>query len=282
MSEAPVPSGYLRNQVFVAFDTETTGMWAPVNRIVEIGAVKFTLEEGETDSFQALVNPQREIPEDVIEIHGITNEMVREAPAIDAALKRFFAFCGDESILVAHNAPFDISFIGYELNRAKMNFVSNPVLDTVDLYHRYFPGLTSYSLASLAGHFGLADRQEHRALSDARLVSRLVINAAPRFGAIGHRQDLDRLATVHRMDSWQGEAVSLPPEFADLQQAMHRHHRVQIDYNHPVKRAASRVIRPQQIFKLGSVYYINAHCELVGAERTFRLDRILRYTVLAD
>ena len=72
-------SEFLKHQVFIAFDTETTGMWAPINRVVEIGAVKFTLNLGEYDRFDQLVNPQKVIPEVVIAVHGITNEDVKNA-----------------------------------------------------------------------------------------------------------------------------------------------------------------------------------------------------------
>ncbi|UCE25288.1 MAG: WYL domain-containing protein [Candidatus Zixiibacteriota bacterium] len=282
MTEPPLLSDFIASQVFVAFDTETTGMWAPINRIVEIGAVKFSLKSGVVDTFQTLVNPQRNIPDDVIEVHGITDEMVKHSPLIKPALERFMSFCGPESVLVAHNAPFDISFVGSELDRAGLEFGPNPILDTVDIYHRYFPGLASYSLLNLARQFELAQNQEHRALGDARLVYGLVVNAAPGLGEIENAIDLKNRLTTYQMESWQGEPVTLPDDFSDLQRAMVESLRVEIDYNHPVRASATRIIRPQQVFRLGSIFYINAYCEMARGERTFRLDRILRYKILAD
>lgn len=276
------PSEFLRRQVFVAFDTETTGMWAPINRIVEIGAVRFTLDGGEEATFQSLVNPQRRIPEEVIAVHGITDDMVADSPAIGPVLKQFAQFCGPDSFLVAHNAPFDISFIGSELNRVGLSFGENPILDTVDIYHRLFPGLNSYSLQNLITHFEIARTQTHRALDDAIMVQRLLARAVPRLTGLESAADLTAGFAVYHMADWQSEAATLPEDFSDLQQAIASSIKVEIEYQHPVRSAALRVIHPRQVFKLGSVYYINAYCELAGGERTFRLDRIASYRVLEN
>lgn len=273
---------FLPGATFVAFDTETTGMWAPINRIVEIAAVKFRLDSEVISTFQSLVNPLMTIPAEVIEIHGITDEMVRDAPRVDEALVRFMEFCGGESVLVAHNAPFDISFLGTESRRYRLPFADNPILDTVDIYHRFFPGLASYSLLNLIRHFNLSAQQEHRALSDAQFVRRLFVQAARKFPPVTIAEELKDHFTVYRMSDWQAETVELPLAFADLAAAMRGGKRVQIDYNHPVRNSSVRVIHPREVYKLGSIYYINAFCEFAQAERTFRLDRILKYTILPE
>ncbi len=280
MNDLAPLSDYLKQQVFIAFDTETTGMWAPINRIVELAAVKFTLSDGVIETFESLVNPQRRIPSEVIEIHGITDEMVKNAPAAEIVLKDFTVFCGRDSILVAHNAPFDISFIGVELDRCKLSFGDNPIIDTVDIYHRLFPGLPSYSLLNLIRHFEMSQSQHHRALSDAEFVYRLVANAAPKLADVRDFNQLSEMISVYTMSAWESEKADLPNGFADLQSAIDKHYRVSIDYEHPVKPSTDRVIQPQQVFRLGSVFYINAFCERAGAARTFRLDRIKRYVVL--
>ncbi|UCD64951.1 MAG: WYL domain-containing protein [Candidatus Zixiibacteriota bacterium] len=278
----PQYSEYPGKQTFVAFDTETTGMWAPVNRIVELGAVKFNLADGRLGTYQSLVDPERAIPADVIEIHGITNEMVAGAPRIKTVLEEFASFCGKESIMIAHNAPFDISFMGSEMKRAGLDFTDNPILDTVDIYHRVFPGLESYSLLNIVRHFDVAVTQEHRALADAVLVHRLFEMAAKKFPPVSNRSDFLRLWLVHRISDWQGEPAVLPSGFEDLQNAVERGLRVEIDYQHPVKSPTTRVIQPHQVHQLGQVFYINAYCERARGERTFRLDRINNYRLLAE
>lgn len=271
---------FLRRQLFVAFDSETTGMWAPVNRIVELAAVKFSFERGQIDTFQALVNPERSIPADVIAVHGITDEMVRGCPFIKPVLERFVAFCGDHSVLIAHNAPFDISFVGAELDRVGLDFPDNRVIDTVDIYHRLFPGLESYSLLNIVRHFKIAQSQEHRALSDAMLVYRLFEQACAKFPPTENMAGLlDQFAGYHFSD-WRGEPVKLSGDYSELQRAVDQGLRVEIDYNHPVASPTTRVIHPQQVHQLGSVYYINAYCERAQGLRTFRLDRIKSFRLI--
>ena len=273
---------YLKQIKLVAFDTETTGLWAATNRIVEIAAVKFSFGNEQTEVFQSLVNPQRPMPADVIDVHGITDEMVKDAPTIEPILEEFMRFVGEDSILVAHNAPFDISFVGAELQRTGLTFGSNMILDTVDIYRRYFPGLPSYSLLGLVRHFGLAQTQQHRALADAEFVRQLVLNAVGKFSEVGNVDEISKLFSVYRMADFEAQTTELPDEFADLTVAIIEGKRVEIEYQHPARGLDTRIIRPQRAFRLGSVYYVGAHCERARAERTFRLDRIANYRVLGD
>jgi len=193
---------YLRQQTFIAFDTETTGLWAPANRIVEIGAVKFQPGDKKPEEFQTLVNPEKPIPPEVIKIHHITDSDVADAPLAGEVMKNFIQFCGPDSILIAHNAPFDISFVGCELDRAEMRFGDNFVLDTADIFRRYFPSLASYSLLSLAQHFSIVDIQSHRALDDAVIVQRLFEIAAPKLGDVKKISDLGNIISTYKMDDW--------------------------------------------------------------------------------
>ncbi|NOY89229.1 MAG: WYL domain-containing protein [FCB group bacterium] len=273
-------SEYLQQQTFVAFDTETTGMWAPINQLVEIAAVKFKLVDSQKEEFQSLVNPEREIPQDVIEIHGITNEMVKNAPTLKSILTQFRDFCGNDSILIAHNAPFDISFIGNSLNRLGLKGGKNLILDTVDIYRRFFPDLRSYSLQNLIKHFHIAQEQQHRALSDALMVVLLFQKALTKFPPINCRDDFKKFMITYTMSHWKQNLSKLPESYADFNEAIEKKLKVEIDYDPPQKASQKRIIHPQQVYKLGSIYYISSYCELAQAERVFRLDRILKYKVL--
>lgn len=273
-------SEYLKQQTFVAFDTETTGMWAPINRLVEIAAVKFKVSEKQTEEFQSLINPEREIPQEVIEIHGITNGMVKNAPTLKSILTKFSDFCGNDSILIAHNAPFDISFIGNSLNQLGLKFGENLILDTFDIYRRFFPSLRSYSLLNIAKHFGIAQEQQHRALSDALLVYSLFKKALPEIPPINCCDDFKKNLATYTMSHWKGNLTVLPESYADFNEAIEKKLKVEIDYAPPQKESQKRIIHPQQVYKLGSIYYISSYCELAQAERVFRLDRILNYKVL--
>ncbi len=265
---------------FVAFDTETTGLWAPVHNIVEIGAVAFSLEGDDTENFQTLVNPGRKMPPEVIRIHGITDDMVAGAPPAPEALAQFFAFCGDDSVLIAHNAMFDISFLAAEIERAQIAFPSNPVLDTVQLYHKYLPGLPSYSLESLSIGLGLTRHQEHRALSDALLVMGLIRRLADSLGGMESREAVMARFGHHFMADGRIEEAVLPDEFDELRTGIANRSRIEIEYESTGKPPTTRVIQAKRIMMQKNQFYLFAYCELAEADRTFRLDRILRYRVL--
>jgi len=271
---------YLRQQTFIAFDTETTGLWAPANRIVEIGAVKFQPGDKKPEEFQTLVNPEKPIPPEVIKIHHITDSDVADAPLAGEVMKNFIQFCGPDSILIAHNAPFDISFVGCELDRAEMRFGDNFVLDTADIFRRYFPSLASYSLLSLAQHFSIVDIQSHRALDDAVIVQRLFEIAAPKLGDVKKISDLGNIISTYKMDDWRARNATLPQEYDDLNKALDAKQKIKIVYATASNQPTTRIIQPHNFYQLGQTYYISAFCERVHDERTFRLDRIREYKVL--
>ncbi|MFZ5979625.1 MAG: exonuclease domain-containing protein [Candidatus Zixiibacteriota bacterium] len=273
---------FLKKIDFVAFDTETTGMRAAASRIVEIGAVKFLPGSDAFETFQSLINPEQPIPEEVIEIHGITDAMVSEAETIGPVLARFIDFCGPDSILIAHNAIFDISFVSCELDRTGLCFGDNLILDTVDIFRRYAPGLPSYSLLSLSRQFDIARNQNHRALADAVLVWQLfkmILDKIPPIKTVG---DLKKLMTTYTMASWKTEKRELPDEYSDIKRAIDENLPLEIVYASAGLTPQARIIRPSSVHSLGAIFYINAFCEKAKAERTFRLDRIESHRLVKD
>ncbi len=273
------------NLTFVAFDTETTGLWAPAHRLVEIAGVKFTVENKKIETFKSLINPGRPIPLDAIAVHGITDEMAATAKTADMVLSKFAKFCGI-AILIAHNAPFDVSFIASESDRVGFPRLNNSVLDTVDIFKRLQPGLPSYSLLSLARHFGISQDQKHRALDDALLVQKLFTLAVTKLSGNKTLPQLLKSFTKMKLSEWKFEEVALPDGYADIEKALADNLRVEISYasKDPTSTASQfpklRVIRPRTVYSLRSKLYINAFCELTGEERTFRLDRIESYRLL--
>jgi DNA polymerase III epsilon subunit-like protein len=221
------------------------------------------------------------MPLEVIAIHHITDEMVKGAPHALEVLPRFLEFIGD-SMLVAHNAPFDISFIGCELDRNKLSLPESPVYDTVDIFHRLFPGLPSYSLLSLAHAFRIAETQEHRALADALYVRALMETAGRRLRELDNPQEVIRSFTVHRLSEWRGREIDLPAEFTDITVAMRHGLSLEILYaseNSPPQR---RIVHPRQVHARRANFYLLAYCELAQAERTFRLDRIQSFQLIEN
>jgi DNA polymerase III epsilon subunit family exonuclease len=151
---------------YVVFDIETTGLDTSMDRIVEIAAIK--VEDGIViDEFETLINPLIDIPTVVSNIHGITNEMVKDAPYPGVALSKFIHFVNDVDYIIGHNAKrFDFPFIESECTR---NFVKYPkiiVKDTLWKARKYIKGLRSYSLASLCRIYSISNENAHRAMSD--------------------------------------------------------------------------------------------------------------------
>lgn len=152
---------------FIAFDTETTGLSSTTDRIIEIGAVKFD-KDGIKDKFETLINPQKPIPPECTEINHITNEMVKDAPHAEEALKNFSSFIKD-GILIAHNVNFDLNFINEELSRAKLPETKNKALDTLTFVRWAYPLLGKYNLQLMARLMNIDVTEAHRAYDDARV-----------------------------------------------------------------------------------------------------------------
>jgi DNA polymerase III alpha subunit (gram-positive type) len=135
---------------FVALDTETTGLFPIMHRLVEIGAGRFRLDGRELATFQQLIDPQMPIPEDVQHGHGITDRMVRGKPTIEHALPQFIDFLDAPStILLDHNARFDLAFLATALTRWRIACPPHWLFDTLDLTRRLFPLRSSQSLENV-------------------------------------------------------------------------------------------------------------------------------------
>jgi DNA polymerase III epsilon subunit family exonuclease len=159
-------SPLVKETVFVAFDTETTGFSVKKDRLVEVGAVKFRGDGTVLATTNWVVNPEMPVPYYATKVHGITTEMTREAPLFKEIFPAFEAFCED-AILLAHNANFDVKFLRAELERARLRPPAFPVGDTLPLFRDWFPHALSHSLESLSTYLGVAGDRYHRAEADA-------------------------------------------------------------------------------------------------------------------
>ncbi len=167
-------SRLLKELDFVVVDVEATGAKTPPNRLIELGA--YRIREGRiVDKFLSLVNPEIPIPRFVMALTGITNEMVKTAPVFADIAPRWLDFVS-ESVLVAHNAPFDTSFINHEISRVYPGHrMVNPHLCTVRLSRRALPELTNHRLDTIASHFSIPIISRHRAGSDALATAELFL-----------------------------------------------------------------------------------------------------------
>lgn len=158
---------------FAVLDFETTGTSGKLNRAIEIGIVR--VKNGEIlDSFQSFINPGTLVPYYITSLTGITNDDVRDAPFFEDLTSQIVDFIGD-SILVAHNMPFDYSFLQNEFIRADVLLPKNETLCTLKLARKLYPELKSKSLGNLVQHFGIRHKNVHRALGDAMVTAKLLI-----------------------------------------------------------------------------------------------------------
>lgn len=157
---------------FVVLDIETTGLNSEKDKITEIGAVK--IRNGKiVERFSSFVNPMVPIPSFIVKLTGITDEMVKDAPPIEAVLLEFVEFINGAT-LVAHNAPFDLGFIKHY---AKVigEHIHNPVIDTLQLSRKMFPDLGKYRLNIVAKHLGVILENHHRAVDDCKATAEIFI-----------------------------------------------------------------------------------------------------------
>lgn len=162
---------------FICFDIETTGLSASRDKITEIGAVKVV--NGEiTGTFSTFANPEMPIPQKITQLTGITDDMVKDAPSQSEAVSAFLEFAGD-NVLVAHNAPFDTSFIrnACENMGREYNYTS---IDTVAISRAILPDIKNCKLDTVAKYLRLGDFNHHRATDDAEILAKIFISLCNR------------------------------------------------------------------------------------------------------
>ncbi len=155
-----------RDLTWIAFDTETTGRYPVESEICEIAAVKWQGGK-EVGTFQSLVKPSQKMGQEVIRIHGITNEMVADAPTIGPVLKEFKEFIRGGTLL-AHHAQFDLGFVAAQMEDCGIELPSELTICTSLLAQGTVPETANHRLQTLVAHYGIDPGQAHRALDDAR------------------------------------------------------------------------------------------------------------------
>lgn len=163
----------LQNAQFVVIDLETTGLKPGKAAITEIAAVQIHAGKIQ-DEFHTLVNPGHHVPSMITRLTGITDEMLQNQPRIDDIFPQLQRFLSS-SVLVAHNADFDVRFLNFDAQRLLSAPLLNPSLCTVRLARRLLPGLRSRALDSVADHLGVSCLDRHRALGDARITAEVLL-----------------------------------------------------------------------------------------------------------
>lgn len=219
----------------IVLDTETTGLDAAVDdRIVEIGCIELINHVPTNNTFHCYVNPERDMPEEAFNVHGLSTEFLSEHPVFADIADDFVAFIAD-SPLVIHNASFDIGFINAEFKRLGHSPLSmDRTVDTVSMARRKFPGAQA-NLDALCRRFqiDITDRDLHGALKDARLLALVYLEL------IGGRQpDLELAKETKQLTAEIKDRPIQPPRPHTPTPEEERAHAMFIDQlNEPVWRA---------------------------------------------
>ena len=257
---------------FAFLDLETTGLspWFG-DRICEIGIV---LTQGRRikQQFQVLVNPERPLSLGAASTNGLTDEQL--------ARERLFADVADEviewlrgTVVVCHNAQFDIQFLDSEFRRLKREIVIPNLIDTLMLARQNYE-LPSNSLLSIAEAFHIPVTNVHRALDDAHTCRSIFF--AMMDGLKQYNKPLDEYIGIYNSPVWPNEGIQLPTE---LGEAIYSQKKLFIRYVDTKGEQTERWITPKQVMGLSDYVYLKAHCHLRNDERNFRLDRIIEVRV---
>ena len=192
--------GQSLDETYVVFDIETTGFSPVNNKIIEIGAVKVT--NGEiVDRFSTFVNPEVPIPFEIEKLTSINDSMVMEADTIETVLPQFMEFI-DGTILVAHNANFDVSFIRENCKRQDIDF-DYTYVDTVAIARTLLTGQAKYTLDAVAKTLGISLDNHHRAVDDAECTAEIFV----KFIAMLKKDDIMTLSELNELGKKSVDAV---------------------------------------------------------------------------
>jgi len=164
----------LSDATYVVFDIETTGLSVQYDTLIELAGVK--IKSGQIISdFQSFVNPEKEVSPFTTNLTGITNSMVKNAPALSSVLKDFYEFSKD-TILVAHNADFDLGFLYNGYRQHGISNLIQPSIDTLTLAKVLYSGRSRYSLDSLCKFLKVPLNDHHRAINDAKATTEVFLH----------------------------------------------------------------------------------------------------------
>lgn len=155
---------------FVAVDVETTGLSPLTSELIEVSAIKYE-NFRKVETYTSFIKPIHPIPEKITELTGITNTMVKDARPVWEVMQEVIAFI-DNCTIVAHNAPFDVSFLQVYSNNS---FSKNKVVDTVKLGRKMYPQLINHKLATIAHHIGIRETGFHRAEFDCECCAKIYL-----------------------------------------------------------------------------------------------------------
>jgi len=270
---------HLDDAEYLVIDFETTGLSPDSgDRACEIGAVK--LRGGAVmETFGTLIDPQRPVSPGAYAVNGISPQMLLGAPTFTEIAEKLWKMM-EGTVLVAYNAPFDMSFLTHELRLSGYPRFTNSVADALTMARQLFPGLGRYPQANVARVAGIPFPVKHRALEDAMVTSKLFTV----FCSILKAHDCVHVSDLARRDL---TALLNAKRMSLVEGALERKQNIWIKYLSPADfQITDRVISPTECVgagrERGASGYLIGYCHLAKGERNFRIDRILDIRVISD
>lgn len=257
---------------FVAFDTETSGAYPLGADIVEFGAVKW--RSGKViEEYQTLLKPNFEMTPFIISIHGITNEMVANAPKMSEKISEITSFLKD-SVIMAHHAPFDMGFLTADLEKNKLPLLTEPVVCTSLLSRNVIKESPNHKLQTLIKFLNLHQGDAHRALDDAKACLEVGLECFRRMGPATTLEQIQK--KVGKPLIWSNYLLTSNrnQNYQQMTQAIGDHKDVDIVYQGGSLPGKSRRISPIGIVRNPDGDYVMAVCHIDRAQKRFYFDKM--------
>lgn len=262
----------LASAQFAFLDLETTGLspWFG-DRICEVGIV---ITEGRRirESYETLVNPERELSFGAASTNGLKDFDLAAAPLFGEIADEVAERLTDK-VVVCHNARFDLQFLDNEFRRLGREVQISNLVDTLLLARAHFQ-FPSNTLASIAEALHVPVGREHRALADAHTDRAIFFQMMDALKS--ENRALDEFIGIYNSPAWPNAGIQLPVE---LGEALESGRRVHITYVDGGGERTRRWVTPTQVLGLADYLYLQGYCHLREAERSFRLDRIVELSV---
>lgn len=252
----------------VAIDIETTGLSPLLDRVIELAAIK--VKNGQVEFWDQLIDPKIEIPQNTVDIHGISQDMVEGKPKLEQVWDEFHTFCGDLP-LIAHNAKFDVGFLVFATHQMKKNFGSRDVYCSVKASRKAFPHMENHRLGTLAKTLKIKLENHHRASDDA-YACLCVFNEAIRHGNV--EKVLKDSKLFNTKDFHLDNLNKLPARLEVLKKKVERQTVVDIKYKGGSHKGKFRPVKPISLLPLPGGNVLYALCLLTNLHKSFALSKI--------
>ncbi|MEK2646665.1 exonuclease domain-containing protein [Bdellovibrio sp. BCCA] len=262
----------LNEYTYVAFDTETSGAYPIGYDIVEFGAVKW-YKGKEVDRLQFLLKPRELMSDFIIGIHGISNEMVKDAPLMSEKIHEIHAFFKD-SVVMAHHAPFDMGFVSIDFEKARLPLPSEPALCTSLLSRKWIHGVENHKLQTLVKHMAIDGGQAHRAYDDAKACLHVALGC---FQKMGEEMTLAGAIKSQGKNLWWKDyslMFSTDNQLKNLIEATQNKKDIDMIYQGGSAKGETRRLTPIGIVRNPDGDYLQAFCHKDQTAKRYYLTRI--------